>query len=832
MLFRKKVRPNFSDMRHRYFGCENGRFRGAVYCGRFPEQKFTVALCDNAGNVVSQALANLDFTRDDIPAGYGFEIPIPIEWGASKQSSIEFQFRVLETGKVFPAAPRSVTVASLRLLYNPIPGRRKNARHVLNLLESLPTPDQEKRCVIVCIHEMTRTGAPLIALEMVRVLKERHGFESVVLSVGLGGALEEDFKSASYAVIDGLNEPTLSSRIAEKLAETLRALQPQAILINSICSAPLAEFVESFPMRRVGLIHEYPLAYSDSYVKNYISACDTVVFPANDVRNAYCVRGLTEESKSRTEFRVIPQGCYMLRRRSVSPPAAEAAIMDLLPEITSDRILVIGCGSVNFRKGFDWFCQLLIAYYRHGSVSGDVKFAWIGEIEDPFLFEYAIHDLETAGVRKQFVHIDEVSDVGKILESASVFVLSSRLDPFPSVVQEALLHGLPVIGFDAGQGTSEMIANEGMGEIIPYLDLVAGVRALDRCIRDSSFQEMIRQKGPTFVQERLSFENYVDSLVEILMPPSDTMSPVVVLGFHRSGTSFFSQWLQSAGVSMGPEGAMLAGSAGNPEGHFEDRAFLDFHIGAMKAKYSEFMNQWGGNYCIFLPEYENEWWEDLPFAETVARGRGRASPWGWKDPRTLLFVNLWERLFPDFAAILVYRHPLEVFYSVMRRGTDPYALRDPIAVFEAYFHYYRRILEQITSDPASFRYFSISSPPGSKRMKELHEFLARNFDPISPFRETIPFDESAFHQLAITEAVRKDFRAHFPAAAHTFEYLQQLERDSLPKSDFPVTRQTVAERGNAMAWLDNTLKLLSGGRFQLRDHLAREGQAPATKKPS
>lgn len=116
MLFLKNVRPKFSNMRHRYFGYDNGRLRGAVFCKKYPEQKFNVALCDQSGNIVSQALANLDLTKGDIPPGYGFEIPIPIEWAALKQPSIEFQFRVLETGKIFPAEPRSVKVARLREL--------------------------------------------------------------------------------------------------------------------------------------------------------------------------------------------------------------------------------------------------------------------------------------------------------------------------------------------------------------------------------------------------------------------------------------------------------------------------------------------------------------------------------------------------------------------------------------------------------------------------------------------------------------------------------------------------------------------------------------------
>lgn len=42
--------------------------------------------------------------------------------------------------------------------------------------------------------------------------------------------------------------------------------------------------------------------------------------------------------------------------------------------------------------------------------------------------------------------------------------------------------------------------------------------------------------------------------------------------------------------------------------------------------------------------------------------------WGWKDPRTSLFLSFWHKLLPNARFLFVYRHPIEVLLSLLRRG--------------------------------------------------------------------------------------------------------------------------------------------------------------------
>ena len=62
-------------------------------------------------------------------------------------------------------------------------------------------------------------------------------------------------------------------------------------------------------------------------------------------------------------------------------------------------------------------------------------------------------------------------DVRDYYNAADVFLLTSREDPFPSVVLEAFAAGLPVVAFADTTGCEELIAEH--GSLVPVGDLSA-----------------------------------------------------------------------------------------------------------------------------------------------------------------------------------------------------------------------------------------------------------------------------------------------------------------------------------------------------------------------
>ena len=97
------------------------------------------------------------------------------------------------------------------------------------------------------------------------------------------------------------------------------------------------------------------------------------------------------------------------------------------------------------------------------------------------------------------------------------------------------------------------------------------------------------------------------------------------------------------------------------------------------------------------------------------------SAWGWKEPRTTLFVPFWLQVFPDALIVEIVRHPLAVAMSIRQRelkfrakGDQPkagldqldYCLRLALTYVEAgervqnYTQNYRRVrFEGMQADP-------------------------------------------------------------------------------------------------------------------------------------
>jgi Sulfotransferase family len=134
---------------------------------------------------------------------------------------------------------------------------------------------------------------------------------------------------------------------------------------------------------------------------------------------------------------------------------------------------------------------------------------------------------------------------------------------------------------------------------------------------------------------------------------------IIVTGMHRSGTSLISSLLHRAGIHIGE--TLIAANSANPRGYFEDVAFYEFH--------EYLLHQRGQTYLhidrdfAFVPTAD-----DAERARQLIAERSGRPLWGWKDPRTALFLSFWQQLLPEGRFLFVYRHPLEVLLSLLRRG--------------------------------------------------------------------------------------------------------------------------------------------------------------------
>lgn len=134
---------------------------------------------------------------------------------------------------------------------------------------------------------------------------------------------------------------------------------------------------------------------------------------------------------------------------------------------------------------------------------------------------------------------------------------------------------------------------------------------------------------------------------------------VVILGMHRSGTSCLARSLESYGLYLGN---VKTSSPYNKKGNRENPDIFNFH--------ERVFNDNGGSW--HNPPRKIEWTdvlsEDL---ECLISSYDKYSQWGFKDPRSVFFMEHWIVQLSDrfqFKFVASYRNPTSVALSLNKRN--------------------------------------------------------------------------------------------------------------------------------------------------------------------
>jgi len=135
---------------------------------------------------------------------------------------------------------------------------------------------------------------------------------------------------------------------------------------------------------------------------------------------------------------------------------------------------------------------------------------------------------------------------------------------------------------------------------------------------------------------------------------------LIVAGMHRSGTSLVTQWLYRCGLHVGEQ--LLGKGIGNDDGHYEDMEFYQFHLSLLKSKNlhdSGFVEE----PVTGMTENDKE-----NALRLINKKNSTHTEWGWKDPRTCLFLKDYEKLIPYAQYLVVFRSFGSTVSSVITRA--------------------------------------------------------------------------------------------------------------------------------------------------------------------
>ena len=139
-----------------------------------------------------------------------------------------------------------------------------------------------------------------------------------------------------------------------------------------------------------------------------------------------------------------------------------------------------------------------------------------------------------------------------------------------------------------------------------------------------------------------------------------TQRVTMVVGMHRSGTSFLTGSLQQAGLELGKHSQW---NRFNTKGNRENVDFVTLHDDILAAS---------GFAWNEPPAGEVPWSDEhVARAKDLVAGYAGCPHWGFKDPRATLLVAGWERLLPSLEFVGIFRHPHAVRRSLEARTTLP-----------------------------------------------------------------------------------------------------------------------------------------------------------------
>jgi hypothetical protein len=195
----------------------------------------------------------------------------------------------------------------------------------------------------------------------------------------------------------------------------------------------------------------------------------------------------------------------------------------------------------------------------------------------------------------------------------------------------------------------------------------------------------------------------------------------IVLGMHKSGTSVVAAIIGTLGINMGKE--LLGPDASNPTGHYEDMDFLQLNERILEASGGSWLEPPSRTAVI-----KNRRRFGGEISRLVAERSATHTDWGWKDPRTVITLDLFLPFLPNPRLVVVRRDPGEVAQSLLRRdGTD---LRIGWRLAHAYNARIDDILSRTTSPRLELRFRDLRLEP-NMQVERVARFLGTDTDSLT-----------------------------------------------------------------------------------------------------
>lgn len=266
---------------------------------------------------------------------------------------------------------------------------------------------------------------------------------------------------------------------------------------------------------------------------------------------------------------------------------------------------------------------------------------------------------------------------------------------------------------------------------------------------------------------------------------------LVIAGMHRSGTSSVAQILNLAGLRVGNR--LLAANEFNRKGHFENLDFVEFHK-AVLIDHGISHDGWTLEGSLAISD------ELRQQAQALVESNSQKEPWGWKDPRTTLFLDFWAQQLPECKFLFLHRAPWEVVDSLFRRG-DATFQADPIFALRIWEHYNRMVIAFVKKHPDRSLLVDIETVRNNSA-KVIAAIADKFAMPLSSPKED-SFDDSLMKKRVATSHWPQLVKQLYPQVCELWEELKEL---SLPISEEKAIEPPISQEDFAQLVLQDWME--------------------------
>jgi len=371
------------------------------------------------------------------------------------------------------------------------------------------------KSVVFVSNAADASGAPQNLLALARHFHENDNYRCITFSLTEGILLEEFKKLGEAYFVNHQNRIVENNIPVSQFLNRLK-YKPEFAIVNTIGSGQVIPDLKSAGLRIVSFVHDYTYANGLPFLATYYSLSDFIVYSTE-----YMLKMNNNDFPIPNEKTIIiPQGLYKTDILETNIEQARAGIRKQY-NLGSDDCIVLGCGSINPRKGVDIFINTAIAGLKLWDEKRNLHFFWLGGVlksNSPDLYiRFLARDLVNSGQVSRIHFIESTLEVADYFAAADLFFLSSREDPFPTVVHEAMAAGLPVVAFRKAGGATACIERVG-GRLVDYQNTHQAALAIIEMLNTGHNQlEEIKNRSLDLVTSELSYKNYYDKIKTFLV---------------------------------------------------------------------------------------------------------------------------------------------------------------------------------------------------------------------------------------------------------------------------------------------------------------------------